>query len=80
MENKIAYLKNEASILKSNIARYNDYHKGLGIEEILEVTQKFIHSRNEVITGSDFVEVHLLDFPLDSKSPLMKMDSSSITY
>ncbi len=77
MENKIAYLKNEASMLKSNIARYNDYHKGLGIEEILEVTQKFIHSRNEVITGSDFVEV---DYPLDSKSPLMKMDSSSTTY
>ena len=71
-EIKIAEKKNKQSELKEKSSKLSNHHKGMGIEEILEVTRNFIKDRTE--PGSDFENIY---FPPDSKSPQVKSDSSS---
>lgn len=64
VEIKVAELKNRANELKEQIAKLSNHHRGMGIDEILEVTLNFVRARAE--PGSDFENIY---FPPNSKSP-----------
>jgi hypothetical protein len=68
---KVVELKNRASELRDQISKLTNYHKGMGVDEILEVTLNILKTRTE--PGSDFENIY---FPPDSKSPQVKSDSS----
>jgi hydroxypyruvate isomerase len=61
---KVAELKNRANELRDQISKLRNHHKGMGIDEILEVTLNFVKVRSE--PDSDFENIY---FPPDSKSP-----------
>jgi hypothetical protein len=69
---KVAELKNKASELRDQISKLSNHHKGMGIDEILEVTLNFVKTRTD--PGSDFENIY---FAPDSKSPQVKSDSST---
>jgi hypothetical protein len=71
-DNKVSELKSKASDLRDQISKLSNHHKGMGIDEILEVTLNFVKTRTE--PGSDFENIF---FSPDSKSPQVKSDSST---
>lgn len=54
-DNKVSELKSKASDLRDQISKLSNHHKGMGIDEKLEVALNFVEARTE--PGSDFENI-----------------------